>query len=194
MALLHRFAVLCAAVACAAVGTAAPAPAATVPPADGYYTYTEAGKPAATWAMQTVCSQPSGTRAQPDYSDVDIQTLGCIVNVTSTTRKRLTHDEKLLSVAGPTRLINGLWNLDLVLREGQICPDGSTALLQQQFEFSEVTLTGTRTTLWGTECGAQPGMTKAPFSLAFLGPLDPPADNRFPMQCDYLAGRPSICS
>lgn len=37
-------------------------------------------------------------------------------------------------------------------------------------------------------------MTKDPFTLTFAGPLDPPVVERFPMECKYLVGRPSICS
>ncbi len=196
MRLRQRIGLLGAAAMLAAVGTAAPATAepSVAPPPDGKYSYNQPGKPAAQWSMQSICSQASGTRAQPDYSDPHIQTLGCVLNVTSTTDKPADAEQRLLNVAGRARLTNGLWAFEYNPPAGQICPDGRTARLQQKFEFSEVTLTGTRTTLWGDECGGPPGMTKEPFSLSFLAPLDPPVVDRFPMECNYLAGRPSICS
>ena len=55
-------------------------------------------------------------------------------------------------------------------------------------------LTGTRTSLHAAECGLQAGMTKTPFTLTFNDVLDPSVIARFPAICNYLAGRPSICS
>ena len=178
----------------AALTASVPAMADLAPPADGNYTYTEAGQPAVNWKLSSVCSQASGTRAQPDYSDPNIQALGCVVNVNSSTPSRLTKPEELINFTTRARITDDLWTFSYVPPDGQVCEDGSTAPLTQNFSFSEVTLTGTRTTLWDTECGKAPGMTKVPFSLSYNSPLDPPFVDRFPMNCDYLAGRPSICS
>lgn len=196
MTLRHRIGALGAAGVMVALATAAPTPAdPLVPPADGYYSYAEPGQPPAKWIVQSVCSQASGTREQSDYTDTTIQTLGCVVNVTSsTTPQAATQDEKLLTWGARSRLADGQWTAEPAFPNGQVCDDGRTAPLQQRFQFSEATLTGTRTTVWGDECGNAPHMTKAPFTLTFVGPLEPPTVERFPMECDYLAGRPSICS
>jgi hypothetical protein len=39
------------------------------PPAEGTYTLNEAGVSGVTWAITTLCDQPSGTRTMNDYSD-----------------------------------------------------------------------------------------------------------------------------
>lgn len=49
-------------------------------------------------------------------------------------------------------------------------------------------------TLHGDVCGMPAAMVKAPFTLTFNAPLEPPVVDRFPDNCNYLAGRPSICS
>lgn len=194
MILPLRLGALCLGAAAVATGVAAPAAADIVPPADGEYSFSEPGQPAANWELGTVCIQANGTRAQSDYGDTTIQSQGCAVNVTSSTRTNLTHDEELLNFSERALLTNDLWTVTYVPPNGQVCPDGSTAPLTQTFSWSEVTLTGTHTTLWGSECGKAPGMTKTPFTLGFLGPLNPPMVERFPDTCNYLAGRPSICS
>lgn len=191
---LHRFGLLGASVAIAAVGLAAPASAVDAPPADGFYAYAEAGKPPAEWEMVSICSQASGTREQSDYSDPAIQTLGCTVNLTSLSGNRVTQDERLLTFFSRTQLSGGQWTAEIPVPNGQVCPDGRLAPLHQRFQFDAAASSGTRTVLWGDECGETPGMTKTPFTLTFVRPPDKPIDNRFPMQCDYLVGRPSICS
>ena len=99
-----------------------------------------------------------------------------------------------LSFNGTAVLVSGMWTITTAVAEGTACPDGSFAPSTDTYAFSEVTLTGTHTSIHDAVCGLAPGMTKEPFSLSFVGPLDPPVVERFPMQCNYLAGRPSICS
>ncbi|MET0900444.1 MAG: hypothetical protein ABWY45_21230 [Mycobacterium sp.] len=194
MTVLRRITMAVFVAAMAAFGLAAPA-SAIVPPADGYYTFSQAGKPTSTWTMQSLCTQPNGTRAQPDYSDQTTQTLGCAVTVGSiVSTAGMTRDEKSVSFNNIARLTSGLWTVTAQIAEGVVCPDGSYAPSTDTYAFSEVTLTGTHTSIHGAVCGLQPGMTKDPFTLVFTGPLDPPVVERFPMNCDYLAGRPSICS
>ncbi|BBZ34010.1 hypothetical protein [Mycolicibacterium confluentis] len=193
MTLLHRIGAICLLAVAATLGPAPTAAADLVPPADGYYVYSEPGKPAAYWTMQALCVQASGTRAQEDYTDTTIQTLGCTLLVSSKTEDNFTPDEALLNMAGRSRLTGGQWTFTNTAAR-LVCPDGSNAPVTDNFAFDQATLTGTRTTIWDAVCGRQPGMTKTPFTLAFAGPLDPPVDNRFPPMCDYLAGRPSICS
>ena len=176
------------------LGAAVPAQADILPPADGFYTYNAPGEPASEWKVETVCSQPSGTRAQEDYSDVNIQTLGCVLNISSTPFNRVGKaEDEITFPATRTLFSDGLWVAEPQKLGGKKCPDGSETYLRQKFAFSEVTLTGTRTQIWGAECGDEPGMVKTPFTLTFARPLDQPIE-RFPMQCDYLVGRPSICS
>jgi hypothetical protein len=193
MTVLRHTALVAVAVAVAPVGWAAPA-SAIVPPADGTYTFTQPGSPSATWLMQSICSQASGTRAQPDYTDETTQTLGCTLILTSSTPDISTRELRSANFGGRARLVSGLWTLTVDNSEGVVCPDGSTAPSSETYAFSETTLTGTHTSLHDAVCGLAPAMTKQPFTLAFTTPLDPPVVDRFPMNCDYLAGRPSICS
>ena len=193
MTMLHRIAATGVFAAAAVLGPAPTAAADLVPPADGYYTYSEPGKPTAFWTMQSVCVQASGTRAQQDYTDTTIQTLGCTLLVSSVTEHNFTPDEALLNMGSRGRLTGGRWAFTNTAAQLE-CPDGSREPLTDNFEFDQATLTGTRTTLGGAVCGRQPGMTKVPFTLAFTGALDPPVENRFPPKCDYLVGRPSICA
>lgn len=193
MTVLPRTTVVSFVIAAAALGWAAPA-SATVPPADGRYTFSQPGVPTATWSMQSICSQPNGTRAQSDYTDQTIQTLGCAVLMTSQTPDGLTREERAVNFGGTARLTDGLWSVTAQTAEGVACPDGSTAPSTDTYAFSETTLTGTHTSVHDAVCGLAPAMTKQPFTLTFAGPLDPPVVDRFPMNCDYLAGRPSICA
>ncbi|CAN5407791.1 hypothetical protein BH11ACT7_BH11ACT7_40470 [soil metagenome] len=194
MTVLRRIAMLSGTVAVSALGLAAPA-SAIVPPADGYYVYNQPGKPSSKWTMQSLCTQANGTRAQQDYSDQTIQTLGCQVNVASAVSTAgMNREERSVSFNATAKLSNGLWTATSTLADGAPCPDGSEAPSTETYSFSEATLTGTHTSIHDAVCGLQPAMTKVPFTLTLTGPLDPPVVERFPMNCDYLAGRPSICS
>jgi hypothetical protein len=189
------------AVTAVAMGCAAPA-SAIVPPADGTYAYVQDGAPPAIWQVQTICIQANGTRAQPDYSDETIQTQGCTVVLRSfTPQAAQTREERLMTFASRARLSGGMWTFQISSSEGLACPDGSSAATTETFAFAapdpqspNPSVTGTRTSIHGAECGLQPGMVKAPFELNFTGPPGAPIVSRFPAQCDYLAGRPSICS
>ncbi|AQA03554.1 hypothetical protein BVC93_15310 [Mycobacterium sp. MS1601] len=179
----------------AAVCAAAPAQAdVLVPIVDGNYSYSEPGKPAAVWEISTVCIQANGTRAQQDYSDITIQSMGCLSRVTSRTDNKVTQDEQLLNTAGDARLTGGLWTFSNIWSSGRICPDGRKVPVTDTFAYDSRALTGMRTTLWGDECGTPPGMTKVPFTLSLREVKDPPMVHRFPDTCNYLVGRPSICS
>ncbi len=192
MTVLRRLSVIPAAAA-VAMAVAAPA-AAIVPPADGYYTFNEAGAPAATWQIQSICIQANGTRAQSDYTDETIQSLGCTAIVTSSTPKKLTRDERLLNFSGRAVLTSDLWTFQFTSAEGIQCPDSSVAPSTETYAFDGSTNAGTHTVVHGAVCGGQAGMEKRPFTLGFTGGLAPPVVDRFPDNCNYLAGRPSICS
>lgn len=199
MRILRGVGALVSAVGLAAVGLAAPA-SAVVPPVDGYYTFDEPGVPQAKWQMQSICTQPNGTRAQADYTDETIQSLGCNVIISATTPTLLTEEQKLVNVAGRAALTSGLWTMTVEQLHAIQCDDGTTARLTNIFAFTppdpngSPNMTGTHTRIHGAVCGMQPSMTKTPFTLTFQDVLDPSVIHRFPMICDYLAGRPSICS
>jgi hypothetical protein len=181
------------AAAVAAVALASPA-AAIVPPADGFYTFHQDGAPDATWKMQFICIQANGTRAQSDYSDETIQTLGCTGIIASSTSDRQTREQRLVNFGGRWNLVSDKWTFQFTSDEGIQCPDGSVAPSTETYAFDGATLTGTHTTIHGPVCGGAPGMVKFPFVLSFTGGLDVPVTARFPDHCDYLAGRPSTCS
>lgn len=182
-----------------AVGLAAPA-SAILPPVDGYYTFQQDGLPQARWTMQSICIQPNGTRAQPDYTDETIQTLGCDVIVGSDTPRLLTREEHLVNFAGRAKLTSDLWTFQITQDEGLACPDGSFAPTTDTYAFTAPdpngppNLTGTHTSIHGAVCGLQPGMTKTPFTLTFTDVLNPAVISRYPALCNYLVGRPSICA
>ena len=182
-----------------AVGLAAPA-SAILPPVDGYYTFNQDGLPQARWTMQSICIQPNGTRAQPDYTDETIQTLGCDVIVGSDTPSLLTREEHLVNFSGRAKLTGNLWTIQVTQPEGVACADGSFAPSTETFAFTAPdpngppSLTGTHTSIHGAVCGLEPAMTKAPFTLTFTDVLDPAVISRYPALCNYLVGRPSICS
>jgi opacity protein-like surface antigen len=191
--ILRRFSAIAFGAAVVAVASAAPA-AAIVPPADGYYTFNQEGAPAATWQLQSVCIQANGTRAQSDYSDETIQAEGCNVIMASTSPSKLTREDRLVNFNARAVLTGGLWTFQFESSEGTLCPDGSTAASTEKYAFDSATYAGTHTSIHGAVCGGQAGMTKTPFTLGFTGGLQPPAVDRFPDHCDYLVGRPSICS
>ena len=182
-----------------AVGLAAPA-SAILPPVDGYYTFQQDGLPRARWTMQSICIQPNGTRAQPDYTDETIKTLGCDVIVGSDTPSLLTREEHLVNFAGRAKLTSDLWTFQITQDEGLACPDGSFAPTTDTYAFTAPdpngppNLTGTHTSIHGAVCGLQPGMTKTPFTLTFTDVLNPAVISRYPALCNYLVGRPSICA
>lgn len=196
---MRRLAAILLGATLAAVGLAAPAQA-ILPPVDGYYTFDEAGLPSAKWQLQSVCIQPNGTRAQPDYTDQTVQTLGCVVVVGSTTPQLLTYQEKLVNFSGRARLAGNMWSFDVDQPEGVTCPDGSYARSTDTYAFTAPdpngppSLTGTHTSIHDAVCGLQPAMTKAPFTLTFTDVMDPGVVHRFPALCDYLVGRPSTCA
>jgi hypothetical protein len=183
-----------------AVGLAPPASAVLLPPPDGYYTFNMEGVPESKWEMQTLCTQPNGTREQSDYTNIDIQNLGCKVLVTSTTQRLVTREEQLANYSGWALLKNGMWTFTILQNGALTCPDGSSESEEDIYAFTPPdpngppNLTGTHTDIHPAVCGLQPGMQKKPFSLTYIGPLKVPPLERFPMECGFLAGRPSICS
>jgi hypothetical protein len=167
-----------------AFGTASPAKA-LGPPPDGMYSFSEAGAPAATWKISALCDAPSRQRAIPDFTDPVIAADLCALNVTSTTSRAISHQEKLANYSGRARLTSDLWTFQIPKADGVNCPDGTTAASTETYAFDDVSLAGTHTSIHADVCGLQPGMTKTPFSLAFQGPLPNPVE-RYPLDCNEI--------
>jgi hypothetical protein len=184
MAIISRGLTAAAAMSLVAVGTSIPAQA-LGPPADGTYTFSEAGVPATTWKLVSLCDAPSRQRAIPDFTDPVIAADLCSVNVSSTTARVISRSEKLANFVGRARLASDRWTFQVDKSIGVSCPDGSTAATSDTYAFDDVSLTGTHTSIHGDTCGLQPAMTKTPFTLAFQGPLASPAD-RYPLNCNEI--------
>lgn len=168
-----------------ALGSAGPARAAG-PPADGTYAFTQSGVSGVTWTVSALCDPVSGSRYYKDYSNPDIQDTMCALNVVSTTSEQLTVADRNQNFSGRARLVSGLWTFQVQVPDGVSCPDGSTAPSSETYAFDDATLTGTHTTVHGAVCGAQPGMSKQPFSLALTGPPPSPIQ-RYPLHCNDIA-------
>jgi hypothetical protein len=166
----------------AAVGLAVPA--AADQPMEGSYTFSEVGLPSATWTFSPTCvpvcpvSSPECTRPFGAGGPS-----GCTLHMSSSTPAQINRDQRELNFGGTARIVNGLWDLTAPRPEGVRCPDGSYALSTDTFAFDDATLSGTHTVTWTPQCGMPAGMTKTPFSLSFIGPLDAPV-TRYPLQCN----------
>jgi len=167
-----------------AVGTSSPAQA-LGPPPDGMYSFTEAGVPSATWKIDALCDAPSRQRAIPDFTDPVVAADLCALNVSSTTPRVISRQEKLANYVGRARLTSDLWTLQVPKPDGVLCPDGTTAASTETYAFDDVSLTGTHTSIHSDVCGMQPAMTKTPFTLAFQGPLPAPVE-RYPLDCNEI--------
>lgn len=167
-----------------------PPPAAADQPLEGSYTYSEAGLPPATWTFSPTCvpvchaSSPDCTRPFGAGGPT-----GCTLHLSSSTPAQGSRGERTMNFGGTARIVNGLWSLNFPQPEGARCPDGSYAGSMDTYSFDDVTLQGTHTVTWTAECGMPAGLTKTPFTLAFLRPLDAPV-TRYPLQCDQFG----ICS
>jgi hypothetical protein len=82
-----------------ALGTASPAEA-VGPPPDGMYSFSEPGVPAATWKIYALCDAPSRQRAIPDFTDPLVAMNLCALNVSSTTPRAISRQEKLATFVG----------------------------------------------------------------------------------------------
>jgi hypothetical protein len=155
-------------------------------PADGTYSYDEAGVTGATWTVSALCDQPSGTRNMADYSDPVTFAFHCALNIVSFTDEQITAADKLQNYSGRARLTSVLWTFKVEKSDGVSCPGGGTATSTDTYAFDDSTMSGTHTTLHGEECGLEPAMTKRPFSLHLVGPPPSPIQ-RYPLQCNGIA-------
>ena len=121
------------------------------PPADGTYTFNEAGVSGVTWAITALCDQPSGTRNMNDYSDPVVFAFNCALNIVSSTPEQITLADKLQNFSGRARLSSVLWTFKVDKADGVSCPGGGTAPSTETYAFSDETLTGTHTSLHGAD-------------------------------------------
>ncbi len=156
------------------------------PPADGTYTYNEAGVSGATWTISALCDQPSGTRNMNDYSDPIVFAMQCALNIVSSTPEQISAADKLQNFSGRARMSSMLWSFKVDKANGVSCPGGGTAPSTETFAFSDETMSGTHTTMHGAVCGMEPAMKKTPFSLQMTGPPPSPVQ-RYPLQCNNIA-------
>src|ERR1700744_6680337 len=167
-----------------AVGTSTPAKA-LGPPPDGMYSFTEAGVPTTRWKILALSDAPSRQRAIPDFTDPVVAADLCALNVSSTTPRVISRQEKLVNYNGRARLASDLWTFQIGKSNGVACPDGTTAPSMDTYAFDAVSLAGTHTSIHDAVCGLEPGMTKTPFTLAFQGPLPNPVE-RYPLNCNEI--------
>jgi hypothetical protein len=164
-----------------ALGWASPASADDT--MQGYYTYSAPDLPPAKWTIYPICVPVVGDLRVPLELPV-----ACTLHVVSATKKTTTHELELLNFGGDARLTNGLWTMIVNRSDGFQCPDGSSAPLFRTYEFDDVSLTGTLTAAHNAGCGVPAGMTKAPFTLAFQGPLPNPVE-QYPLICEPAGDR-----
>jgi hypothetical protein len=156
------------------------------PPADGTYTFNEAGVSGASWTISALCDQPSGTRNMNDYSDPIVFAMNCALNVVSSTPERITAADKLQNFSGRARMSSMLWTFKVDKADGVSCPGGGTAPTTETYAFRDETMTGTHTILHGPVCGLPSDMKKQPFSLQMAGPPPSPVE-RYPLRCNDIA-------
>jgi len=156
------------------------------PPADGSYTFNEAGVSGSTWVITALCDQPSGTRNMNDYSDPIVFAFNCALNIVSSTPERITHADMLQNFSGRARMSSMLWTFNVEKADGVSCPGGGTAPSTETYAFSDETMSGTHTTMHGLVCGLAPELKKQPFSLQMAGPPPSPIQ-RYPLYCNGIA-------
>lgn len=159
---------------------------AVAPPADGKYTFNQAGVSGVTWTVTALCDQVNGSRYYKDYSNPDIMADFCALNVVSSTSEQISRQDKLQNYSGRARLVSGLWTFQVDVADGISCPGGGTATSTEKYAFDNETLAGTHTTLHGAVCGMQPAMSKQPFTLQLSAPPPSPIQ-RYPLQCNDIA-------
>jgi hypothetical protein len=163
-------------VASAALGTAGPSSADQV--MEGVYTFNTEGMPPAEWTIYPICVPTVGDLREPLELPV-----ACRLKVTSATAGKQTFELSNLNWSADATLTDGQWSVTTNKSDGFQCADGSTAPSVDTYEFDDATLSGTHTSLHNAVCGALPGMTKTPFTLAFARPLPIPVD-RYPLVCE----------
>lgn len=154
----------------AIVGFAAPAQA-EQQVLEGFYTYAQPDGTTALWRVYPSCVPVVGDLREPLYLPV-----GCHLSIA-------VYPGAVPSI--DARLANGVWAASATVREGIECSDGTFLQVNETWEFTTDTWTGTRTTTHPPGCdGTLPAnMIKTPFTLTFKEPLDIPVD-KYPLICE----------
>ena len=145
---------------------------------EGIYTFNTPGMPSAEWTIYPICVPTVGDLREPLELAGRLQ-----VESGQLDQQQIVFDLNNLNWGSDARLTGGQWALTTSKDEGFQCPDGSTVPTVDTYKFDDVTLTGTHTSLHNAVCGAPPGMTKIPFTLAFARPLPIPVD-KYPLVCE----------
>jgi hypothetical protein len=89
------------------------------------------------------------------------------------------------SGGGDARLTSGRWEFNTRILDGLTCPDGSTALVTETYDFDDVTMTGTRTVANSNVCNNEvpAKLVKYPFTLTFDRDLPIP-NQQYPLYCE----------
>ena len=153
----------------ALVGFAAPAHA-TQQLLEGVYTYQQDGLPDAQWSIYPVCVPVVG-----DLRAEIRDPVACTLTVSSA--------PIVVAKGGAAKLVGDRWTYNVSTADGLSCPDGSTAALNETFEFDANTLSGTRTVSHGQVCGLPATLQNTPFTLVFREPLPIPV-NEYPLICE----------
>lgn len=177
---------ICAAVALGIALESGQPAGAVAPPADGKYSFNQAGVSGVTWTITALCDQVNGSRYYKDYSNPDIMANFCALNIVSATDEQISRQDKLQNFGGRARLVSQRWTFKVDIADGVSCPGGGTAPSTETYAFDDETLTGTHTSLHGPECGLESSMTKQPFSLTLTGPPPSPIE-RYPLRCNDIA-------
>ena len=155
------------AVVTVALGVASPARADQV--MQGIYTYTQ-GNVVAEWTIYPICVPTVG-----DLRDNLDLPVACTLHVGPS--------PSTIVSGGDARLSGDVWKFSTNKKDGMECADGTTAPIQETYEFDDLTLTGTRSVAHNDVCGLPAGITKYPFTLAFKRPLDIPVQ-QYPLYCE----------
>jgi hypothetical protein len=156
-----------AAFASVAIGLAGPARADQM--LEGIYTYTQ-GDVVGQWTVYPSCVPTVG-----DLRDNLELPVACRLHVSGSPSDVVS--------GGDARLTGDVWMFSTNKKDGMTCADGTTAPIQETYEFDGNTLSGTRSVIHNAVCGLQPAITTIPFTLAFNAPLPIPVD-RYPLYCE----------
>ena len=96
---------------------------AVAPPADGTYTFNQAGLSGVTWTISALCDQVNGSRYYKDYSNPDIMADFCALNVVSSTDEQISRQDKLQNYSGRARLVSGLWTFKVDKGRRRVLPE-----------------------------------------------------------------------
>lgn len=137
---------------------------------EGIYTYTQDGIGPVVWTVYPTCV--------PTVGDLRVNLelpVACTLHVASTPSTK--------AASGDARLADGLWTFSTNSKDGLVCPDGSTAPLQETYEFDDLGMSGTRSVIHNDVCGLPATIDEYPFTLAYKQPLPIPVD-RYPLYCE----------